>query len=102
MIEEEFYMTTGINAQKVDTVKMANAINEWDMTDALVLTQEVNGVIRRISIDTINGQKVRGYGYNYRNKNEEAIQSEIDKNVESVFPLGLPKGISATFISVAK
>ena len=27
---------------------------------------------------------------------------KIDKNVESVFPLGLPKGISATFISVAK
>ena len=41
----------------------AEVINEniWDAVNGLVLINEVNGIKQRISVDTINGKKVRSF-----------------------------------------
>lgn len=41
----------------------AEAINEniWDAVNGLVLVNEVNGIKQMISVDTINGKKVRSF-----------------------------------------
>lgn len=71
---------------------ITKAINEngWDAVSGLVLVNKVNGVKQMISIDTINGEKVRSYDKN-----------ECKEKVKEVFPNGLPRGMNVVFISVA-
>ena len=68
------------------------AINEniWDVVNGLVLVNEVNGVKQIISVDTINGQKVRTFA-----------ETKRTEKVAEVFPNGLPAGMNIAFISVA-
>lgn len=64
--------------------------NVWDAANGLVLVNKVNGVEQMISIDTINGEKVKSFD-----------KAECKKKVKEVFPNGLPRGMNVVFISVA-
>lgn len=71
----------------------AEAINEniWDAGHSLVLFEEVNGNAQRISIETVNGRKVRNY-----------VDRNVSQKVEELFPNGLPKGMNVVFISLTE
>ena len=75
------------------TVLAAEAINEniWDAGHSLVLFEEVNGNAQRISIETVNGKKVRNY-----------VDRNVSQKVEELFPNGLPKGMNVVFISLTE
>lgn len=63
--------------------------NVFDAVSGLVLVNKVNGVEQMISIDTINGEKVRSFD-----------KTECKEKVKEVFPNGLPRGMNVVFISV--
>lgn len=68
-----------------------NVINEnvWKAVSGLVLVNKINGKEQMISIDTINGEKVRSYD-----------KTRCKEKVKEVFPNGLPCGMNVVFISV--
>lgn len=71
-------------------VREATNDNIWDAVNGLVLVEEENGIRRMISIDTINGRKVRNL-----------VETKHTEKVKEVFPNGLPAGMSMVFVSVA-
>lgn len=83
-------MTTSFEARVMDASEKI-----WDAVDGIVLVKEINGCKQRISIDTINGKKVRCFA------NPSTQAADVKEKVDAVFPNGLPEGINAIFVSVA-
>lgn len=83
-----------------------------DAVDGKVLEREVDGKKQKISVATVNGEKVRrlinedgSLGDNLvlvssAGKNKYITQSEMDKKISTVFPEGLPDGVSAEFVNI--
>lgn len=82
-------MTTSIESRVVNASEKF-----WSAVDGIVLEKEVNGCKQRISIDTINGAKVRCLS------GSDKRVDEIKGKVDVIFPNGLPDGVNAVFISV--
>ncbi len=68
----------------------AQAENIWDACNSLVLFNEVDGAKQRISIETVNGKRVRSL-----------VDTNVSKNVKELFPNGLPSGMNVVFVSFA-
>ncbi len=71
----------------------ARSINEnvWDLDNNLVFCNELNGFTRMISIETINGRRVKN-----------SYKADTQKKVAELFPNGLPKGMNVLFVSFAE
>ena len=80
-------MTTELNTG----AEFATAEEIWDLINGVVFTMEFNGHQQRVSIDTINGKKVRSLANN---------DNQIKEKVKVVFPDGIPTCINAKFICV--
>jgi len=86
--------------------------NIIDAVDGKVLEREVNGKKQKISVATVDGQKVRrlinedgSLGdtlvlISSAGKNKYITQTEMDKKIAAVFPEGLPEGVSAEFVKI--
>lgn len=70
----------------------AKSINEnvWNSDKNLVFVNELNGLNQMISIETINGVRV---------KNSHSVETQ--KKVVELFPNGLPNGMNVVFVSFA-
>ena len=83
-----------------------------DAVDGKVLEREVDGKKQKISVATVNGEKVRrlinedgSLGENLvlvssAGKNKYITQSEMDKRIAKCFPNGLPEGVKAEFVNI--
>lgn len=87
-------MTSNIENQNTeDQALYATAEGIWDILNGVVFTMDVNGHNQRVSIETINGKKIRTLVSN---------DNQMKDRVKAVFPEGLPTCINAKFICVNK
>lgn len=83
-----------------------------DSVDGKVLEREVNGKKQKISVATVDGEKVRRLVnedgtlgealvlVSSAGKNKYITQSEMDKRISATFPEGLPDGVKAEFVNM--
>lgn len=69
------------------TLTNENVLNTFD---GIILVNEINGAKQMISVDTINGKKVRNI-----------VNAERSEKVSEIFPQGLPAGMDFMFVSLA-
>ncbi len=70
---------------------LAATKNIWDVYNSLVLVNEADGTKQKISIETVNGKRVRSL-----------VDTNVSQNVKELFPNGLPSGLNVVFISLSE
>jgi len=99
-------------APKLEVSKEALSESVLDAVDGKTLEREVNGKKQKISVATVDGEKVRrlinedgSLGetlvlISSAGKNKYITQSEMDKRITTIFPEGLPEGVKADFVNM--